>query len=452
MGTQKHGVLYVPDYTTAGDGVSPLSYLALGRYDAMHTHLTSARRRGDDLVVEAGYQLDTTNYSGGAVFFDDDQRVSQGAGGTASATQTHTDGDTAIASTSATYHRYASGPIAGDTTTQSDRATLTGELLQRGGWRDHTDGNRILTVRGDRVDVVLGNYKRIVFGRVKPITGAIGASSWEVSGGHIFQGTSTGIASMHSVEWVEESHSTDDSDTPTKYWKVVETTEQGDTFVRYSGRVEEYYNGPRITSTTGAADGGATKNPHMKEVNWIQTKTSQTTADDITDNTDADEIDSETVCEGHTSTVEQCLTKTDTVGYGRGTPPVKFDKGLWTVLQFNFDTFAGSLGLSLGGYTSATAGHSVNVVGGFSFGLAAIALELDLYMGTKTSIRIGPSQSFFAGNQFALNVLGPLEIILKKIKANATESKAQVMKVECKGTKVELGALKSRLFAFQNKT
>lgn len=38
-------------------------------------------------------------------------------------------------------------------------------LHTKGGWRDHTDGNRITTTRGDKVEVIQGNYKLVVLGR-----------------------------------------------------------------------------------------------------------------------------------------------------------------------------------------------------------------------------------------------------------------------------------------------
>jgi hypothetical protein len=44
---------------------------------------------------------------------------------------------------------------------ESSRGVLHG----KGGWRDHTDGNRITTTRGDKIEVIRGNYKMIILGR-----------------------------------------------------------------------------------------------------------------------------------------------------------------------------------------------------------------------------------------------------------------------------------------------
>lgn len=48
----------------------------------------------------------------------------------------------------------------------NDYRTKESSILHtKGGWRDHTDGNRITTTRGDKVEVIRGNYKLIVLGR-----------------------------------------------------------------------------------------------------------------------------------------------------------------------------------------------------------------------------------------------------------------------------------------------
>jgi hypothetical protein len=55
-------------------------------------------------------------------------------------------------------------------------------LLQvKGGWRDHSDGNRITTTYGDKVEVIRGNYKLLVLGRQDDPTQQV--AGWDVSGG-----------------------------------------------------------------------------------------------------------------------------------------------------------------------------------------------------------------------------------------------------------------------------
>ena len=49
-----------------------------------------------------------------------------------------------------------------------DRLTETKKLLSMGGWWDHSDGNRISTTAGDKVEIIQGNYKMVVMGRQAP--------------------------------------------------------------------------------------------------------------------------------------------------------------------------------------------------------------------------------------------------------------------------------------------
>ncbi|HEY4118861.1 MAG TPA: hypothetical protein VGM56_13440 [Byssovorax sp.] len=48
---------------------------------------------------------------------------------------------------------------------QDYRTLESSQLHTKGGWRDHTDGNRVTTTRGDKIEVIRGNYKLIVLGR-----------------------------------------------------------------------------------------------------------------------------------------------------------------------------------------------------------------------------------------------------------------------------------------------
>ena len=61
-------------------------------------------------------------------------------------------------------------------------------LHTRGGWRDHSDGNRISTTRGDKVEVIRGNYKLMILGREQWNDDAGEGASWEASGGMIQDG------------------------------------------------------------------------------------------------------------------------------------------------------------------------------------------------------------------------------------------------------------------------
>jgi hypothetical protein len=65
-------------------------------------------------------------------------------------------------------------PATGPLDTTDERRAESRLLHTKGGWRDHSDGNRISTTRGDKVEVVRGNYKLLVMGR---------SDSWDNAGG-----------------------------------------------------------------------------------------------------------------------------------------------------------------------------------------------------------------------------------------------------------------------------
>ena len=64
--------------------------------------------------------------------------------------------------------------------TLNNRLAESSQLHTKGGWRDHSDGNRITTTWGDKVEVIRGNYRMLVLGRrddTQQVTG------WDMSGG-----------------------------------------------------------------------------------------------------------------------------------------------------------------------------------------------------------------------------------------------------------------------------
>lgn len=114
---------------------------------------------------------------------------------------------------------------------QSLRLAESSMLLTRGGWRDHTDGNRITTTRGDKVEVIRGNYKLLVLGRQNPATAGTNVSGVDMSGGCIDSdpadlmdpgATLPGHSPQLNVEYTWHQ---DDGPDGLWYWK--QTTTQG---------------------------------------------------------------------------------------------------------------------------------------------------------------------------------------------------------------------------------
>lgn len=161
------------------------------------------------------------------------------------------------------------------TTDQAARVKESMKLHTRGGWRDHSDGNRISTTRGDRVDLVRGNYKMVVLGRRPDEGRATGAAktfgdvlttpvdnvsnsvtTLDVSGGHV-QDWNMSPGQITEISWVKTDTgggSPDPGkDTPAAYytWKTVEETVKGDVDTTHYGVVNELYLGPRVTTQMG---------------------------------------------------------------------------------------------------------------------------------------------------------------------------------------------------------
>lgn len=136
----------------------------------------------------------------------------------------------------------------GNKLTAAQRQDESSRLYSRGGWRDHSDGNRISTTYGDKVEVVRGNYKMIVMGRQDNTDEAMG---WEASGSHIQDyapGTMPGASFW--LEWINDPRyyapSLDDDgkliegETSQKgVWLLVNTTQNVYEYARYAGNFRE---------------------------------------------------------------------------------------------------------------------------------------------------------------------------------------------------------------------
>lgn len=251
MSGPKHFQLVVPNYDQSGDNPgSPLSYFRMGADFQDDDVEPPAGSRGDELLTGFAFNDDirTPTYPGKVYVRDDG--VDRTTGGV------------------------------------DFRTALTDELVSRGGWRDHTDGNRISTTRGDVVDVVRGNYKLVVLGRVTHHWDGdspnpnVGRTRWESSGGHNNESTST-PGEVISIFWSENEDGT---------WRAIEQTEKGDVQSHFYGRIEEHYFGPTIITTVGVGTsatgcyGGlgtaqAAQRPDIEEDTYAQSITSTDTID-----------------------------------------------------------------------------------------------------------------------------------------------------------------------------
>ena len=156
----------------------------------------------------------------------------------------------------------ADGHVRDRSGASDDRPPLYGaddtpaNLFNNAGWRDHTDGNRVTTTGGDKVEIIRGNYQLLVLGRgAGPDDGVL----FDASGGHLVSGDiAPGMVTR--IEYKTDKFG--------GTWKVTEETEKGHVHEVYKGEFKEEFLGSKRTSIVGtvpseyaatfAAEGGPT--------------------------------------------------------------------------------------------------------------------------------------------------------------------------------------------------
>jgi hypothetical protein len=223
---QRYLRLEVPGYTGAA-GPHPLSYIQLGARRDDGTLM----ERGDDLLAAIELEEPTST------FFGDDHRIANGWHDPA-AVYVRDDGEVSKTATN--------NPAA-------LVSSLTQELLTRGGYRDHTDGNRISTTRGDRIEVIGGNYKLVVLGRRWQRTDDEGhyksngwePTFWEASGGIIMERSNTGLEEGMNVKFQGGP----------ERWQTVSETLRGNKISIFEGNRYDTFQGREIVEIVGGEAG-----------------------------------------------------------------------------------------------------------------------------------------------------------------------------------------------------
>ncbi len=244
--------------------------------------MTSFLRIGDvpsaDPTTETGWDI-----AGLVVGFNDDTRTrpiddDESKGNTISGIVSAAVDDgysiaTSVQTALSTFYNDTTSKVTDD---QKKRVQESMKLHYRGGWRDHSDGNRVTTTRGDKVEVIRGNYKMVVLGRRPDKADATGDNETyndcvntpvdtfdnslgvlDHSGGHPMDWNMS-PGQYVEVSWVKNGTgtSTDDTASPSTYttWKVVEKAVKGDVDTTYHGAVTDTYYGPSVTTQVGWED------------------------------------------------------------------------------------------------------------------------------------------------------------------------------------------------------
>jgi len=284
---------------------------------------------------------------------------------------------------------------------EAERQAETAKLHTKGGWRDHSDGNRVTTTRGDKIEVIKGNYRMLVLGRQDDKAG------WDVSGGHIQDATDLYTAGT-IIEWVQNYAGT---------WKVTEKTEKGDVDTTYHGDTFDKYFGNKQTSITGSAAPTAERpNPTVLSQTWalrlesytgsaacpVPEISDETWATSIKSATNAQEISDKTMAQTISSNTS-AVTITDTTSATTITSS--------TAASIVSDTTVGDVqSFTVGNVSDVTVGNAASItigateeitIGGLVELTVAAMLEISLTAGV--SINLGPKAELNLTNRQELS-------------------------------------------------
>jgi hypothetical protein len=144
-----------------------------------------------------------------------------------------------------------------------NRQAETLKLLTKGGWWDHSDGNRVTTTSGDKIEVIGGNYKLVVLGRQtvptpppassptsqqvddyrKQLVGLAGnAFITDVSGGHFQEQYPSPTPCIKTIEYVQDAQGE---------WTLYQDNGLGNLVTKLKGRTVDLFQGPSRETYVG---------------------------------------------------------------------------------------------------------------------------------------------------------------------------------------------------------
>lgn len=266
----------------------------------------------------------------------------------------------------------------------AERKAETEELHVKGGWRDHSDGNRITTTRGDKVEVIKGNYRMLVLGRQEHDSG------WDASGGHVSEQGIT-FAGSSEIRWVENYDGT---------WKVIEESLKGDVYTTYQGDTREEYYGNKKDSTTGSeAPRKGRENPRITDRTWALAIESYTGSEALP----VPSIKQETWAEIITSkTVATTVTDTTKVEAMKSTTSAGTIEDTTTADEMMSDTTCPSIiDTTVGNRVSTTVGTDTEII---------VGAMTELTVGAETSITVGAVIDIVIAMMLDVSIAGRLEV------------------------------------------
>jgi hypothetical protein len=325
------------------------------------------------------------------------------------------------------------------------RQAETARLFTKGGWFDHSDGNRITTTRGDKVEVIYGNYNLVVLGRRQFKSG------WDASGGHALESGIT-FAGDFEIKWVQDYGGT---------WKVKQTSVKGDVDTTYVGDTIDKYYGLRKESVTGsetpcapdeavsAKDAPYKYNPVIIDRTWAESIESytgsaalpvplisdETWVEKLISRTYAGSTTDETVVEATIRSTTRARTITDET----------------TAAKIVSTTRADVEDTTHGNSSSDTYGNSLSVTHGFDLTLV-YGITNEIMLGGSNEITIGEQGEIMVGGVLDISIAGKFSVdiggsfecdIGPKIEMQTSETKVVLVESSVSAMKNEVHALRS---------
>lgn len=302
--------------------------------------------------------------------------------------------------------------------TVAERLEQSAALLSRGGWWDHSDGNRVSTTYGDKVEVIRGNYKMVVMHRQDDPEGGGG---WDLSGGHI---QDLGPASMPGASVrLEFRPGTFGQKGGLGTWHLENTTNNFNQTSDFAGDFYEHWYGDHKESTTGSEDpkewddtkGKPLGNPAIIEKTWAKSIESYTGSSawripTITEKTYAHATTSVTDVTGiiHDSTTAGVINETTTAGVIASTTTAGNITETTTAAAMMSTTLA-PLNIEtniIGAALEVSIGHSKATLDLYKQ-IAELALtvqKLSIEIGTIMEVFVGFKRSIVVGDTDEINI------------------------------------------------
>lgn len=161
----------------------------------------------------------------------------------------------------------------------ANRKSESKRLLTKGGWWDHSDGNRVSTTAGDKIEIIQGNYKMVVLGRRSPaLVGDADAGDkkvTDVSGGY-----------EHSKRYEYLSSE--------KVWATWEKSSRANATKVTEGIEVSYFKGSLRKTVVGEHPDGTEEKPDVETTSHVKKSKTETHADSIETKTHAKTIYTQT--------------------------------------------------------------------------------------------------------------------------------------------------------------